>query len=111
MKIIIFLGLIALDYLSGIAAAYVKKSLSSKVGLKGLIKKGGICLGFIACYLIELFLGEMGYSNISFISVTYLILYGCNEFISIFENLDEMGIKLPEKIKSVINNIKGSGKE
>lgn len=111
MKIIIFLGLIALDYISGICAAYVKKTLSSKIGLKGLIKKGGICLGFIACYLVEAFLGEMGYTDISFISTTYLILYGCNEFISIFENLDEIGIKLPEKIKSVINKIKGDKNE
>lgn len=107
IKILIFLGLIATDYLTGIISAYIKKDLSSKIGLQGLIKKGGICLGFVGCMLIELFLMNSGYLNERLITTVYLLMYSCNEFISIFENLDECGVKLPTKIKDVINNITG----
>lgn len=110
MKIIIFLGLIATDYITGIISAYIKRELSSKIGLSGLIKKGGICLGFVACMLVELFLIESGYMNERLITTIYLLMYSCNEFISIFENLDECGVKLPDKIKDVINNITGKSK-
>ena len=107
IKIAIFLGLILLDYITGIISAYIKKELSSKIGLQGLIKKGGICLGFVGCMLIELFLINSGYLNERLITTVYLLMYSCNEFISIFENLDECGVKLPTKIKDVINNITG----
>lgn len=107
MKILIFLGLICLDYLTGIIAAYINKTLSSKIGLNGLIKKGCIALGFGACLLVELFLINEGYLNQNIISTVYLLMYSCNEFISIFENLDKCGVKLPEKIKTTINNITG----
>ncbi len=107
IKIAIFLGLILLDYITGIISAYIKKELSSKIGLQGLIKKGGICLGFVGCMLIELFLMNSGYLNERLITTVYLLMYSCNEFISIFENLDECGVKLPTKIKDVINNITG----
>ncbi len=111
IKILIFLGLIALDYITGVVAAYINKTLNSKIGLNGLFKKGGIALGFIACYLIEYFLLESGYAHIDFISSTYLLMYTCNEFISIFENLDRCGVKLPNVIKTAINNITGKNKD
>lgn len=87
----------AVDYISGILVAGVFKSspksksgaLSSKVGYKGLCKKGMSLLIVLIAYRLDLLVGT------NYIRDAVVIGFCVNELISIVENAGLMGIPLP----------------
>ena len=90
----------ALDYISGIINAILKKKLSSKIGAKGIGKKVYILLLVGAVNLLGHALGidELRYIVISF--------YLANEGISLIENGSELGVPIPKKIIEVLEQLK-----
>jgi toxin secretion/phage lysis holin len=90
-----------IDYASGVANAYMKGEWSSKVGIKGIVKKVGYMGVVIVAAVMDwvLFSGlkgvgvdiEMSY-YLGLIVTIWLII---NECISILENLGELGVPLP----------------
>lgn len=107
LGLVILLGLMALDYVSGIiVAAVFKKSkktpsgaLSSKVGFIGIAKKGFILIIVCAACLLE----KLTNADTHYIRDMVIIFYGCNEILSIFENAGLMKIKLPKVLKKAID--------
>lgn len=105
-----------LDYASGMTAAWVKNSLSSKRGILGIIKK--VCyivvvaVGMVVDYIIQ-FVGTplgvdmAGYSIFGLLVIIWLIL---NEMLSILENMNEIGVPLPGFLVKVVDKLK-SGAE
>ena len=87
----------AVDYISGILVAGVFKAspksksgaLSSKVGYKGLCKKGMTLLFVLIAYRLDLLIGT------DYIRDAAIIGFCVNELISIVENAGLMGIPLP----------------
>lgn len=87
----------AVDYISGILVAGVFKAspksksgaLSSKVGYKGLCKKGMSLLIVLIAYRLDLLVGT------NYIRDAVVIGFCVNELISIVENAGLMGIPLP----------------
>lgn len=87
----------AVDYISGLLVAGVFKSspksksgaLSSKVGYKGLCKKGMSLLIVLIAYRLDLLVGT------NYIRDAVVIGFCVNELISIVENAGLMGIPLP----------------
>lgn len=95
----------AADYLSGLAVALVfKKSPktnsgggSSRVGWKGLCRKGMTLLIVLVAYRLDLILG------VNYIRDTVMIGFIANETISITENAGLMGVPLPKVIVRAID--------
>lgn len=96
---------IALDYISGIIKAFINKELSSKIGLKGILKKVGVLVVVALAVLIDKITGESG-------AVRTLVIYYfvANEGLSIIENLGEAGLPIPDVIKKALKSLKNESK-
>ena len=84
---------ITLDYVTGLTKAWMKKSLSSEVGLKGIVKKLsyllGVGVGFAADLLISLAADSFGLpvELPALFGLMATLLLSLNELLSIVENL------------------------
>ena len=96
---------IVIDYISGLAKAYITKTLSSQIGLKGIIKKVGVLLVVMLAVLIDRVTGESG-------AIRTLVIYNfvANEGLSIIENLAQAGVPIPKVIKDALKALKKEGK-
>lgn len=91
--------LIGIDVLTGLINAWASKDFKSAIMRKGLSKK----LGEIVIIILgELFSFGLGLPDYIISGILFYI--GFMEFMSIIENLDKLGVPIPKKIKSVINN-------
>ena len=91
---------IVLDYISGLIKAYNTKQLSSKIGLKGILKKVGILCIVILSVLLDRISGETGV-----IRTMVIYYFVANEGLSIIENLAEAGLPIPQFIKDALLNL------
>ena len=89
----------AVDIVTGVAKAWVGKRFKASVMRAGLGKKAGeiavLVIGELLSY--ALVLPDIVMSLTSF----YIIFM---EFVSICENVDELGVPIPKFVKDVINN-------
>ena len=101
--------LMALDYITGFAAAAVfhnsSKSesgrLESRAGWKGLTRKGMTLAIVLAAYRLDLLLGT------AYIKDAVIIAFCANEMISLLENAGLMGVPIPDAVKDAIELLKG----
>lgn len=102
------------DYITGMAAAFISSTLSSRAGVLGIIKK--LCYLFavgvavVVDYVIDFAAvnagADLGGFHVFGLLVTvWLIL---NECISILENLDEIGVPLPGFLVAIVKRLKKS---
>ena len=92
---------IVIDYLTGIASAIYNKELSSKIGLKGILKKFCYLLVVALSVVIDKLLGQGG-----LIRTLVIYFFVANDGLSIVENMAEMNIKLPKKLIDALEQIK-----
>jgi toxin secretion/phage lysis holin len=94
------LACMAVDVLSGITKAWVHKDFKSAVMRAGLGKKAGeagiLLLGELFSYGMSLPAMVMNMASL------YIIFM---EIMSIFENLDLLGVPIPRFVKDFINNV------
>lgn len=92
---------IALDYISGLMKAYINKTLSSRIGMRGLIKKLGLLIIVMVGTLVDRTTGNTG-------AVRTLVIYYfvANEGLSILENLGQAGIPIPQSVKKALKALK-----
>lgn len=93
---------VVLDYLTGVLAAAVKKQLSSQVGARGIAKKLLMFVIIIIANIVDV--QVIGSSHV-LRSVT-IMFYIANESISILENAGSLGVPIPKKILSVLEQLK-----
>lgn len=114
VPIIVMLVVMLLDYVTGLAGAYINKQLNSRIGIVGIIKKicylGLVAVGMTADYVIYSALSQIGVNIelgycVGMVIVIWLII---NELISILENLAEIGVPLPNFITKLINRLKNT---
>ncbi|MBE6730488.1 MAG: phage holin family protein [Ruminococcaceae bacterium] len=109
IPIAVLFAVMLLDYISGILSAYVKKELSSRIGIIGIIKKlcylfivaSAIIFDFIiyyACLSLNLGIHYEPYFFCTLVSVWLII----NELISILENLIKIGVPIPKFMEKAI---------
>ncbi len=93
---------IVLDYITGIIKSIYQKKLSSKLGLKGILKKSGYILIVMLATLFDHLIGD------ATMAIRSLIIYFfiSNEALSILENWAIMGLPLPKKIFQVFTSLK-----
>ena len=96
---------IVIDYLSGLIKAFVTKTLSSQIGVRGLLKKFAILLVVMLAVLIDRVTGESG-------AIRTLVIYYfvANEGLSITENLAQAGVPMPKIIKDALKALKKESK-
>ena len=95
---------LVIDYLTGIASAIYNKNLSSRIGLKGIIKKFCYILVVALSVVIDNLLGQSG-----LIRNLVIYFFVANDGLSIIENMAEMNVKLPQKLIDALEQIKKKG--
>lgn len=97
---------IALDYVSGILKAFNTKTLSSKIGFTGLMRKLGILVLVMLSVLIDRITGGTG-------AIRTLVIYYfvANEGLSIIENIGQAGLPIPAVIKRALKALKDQANE
>lgn len=92
---------IALDYISGLIKAFHTKTLSSRIGFRGLLKKIGYLLIVMLAVLIDRVTGNSG-------AIRTLVIYYfvANEGLSVLENLSVTNIPIPKVIKKALKALK-----
>ena len=91
----------AVDYVTGLMAAFVQKKISSEVGFKGICKKVAIfCLVGIGHVL-----DTQVIQNGSVLRTAVIFFYLSNEGISIIENVALIGLPVPKKLKEVLEQL------
>ena len=110
--VVILIVVMFIDYVSGVAAAWVNHELSSRVGLLGIVKKlSYLALVVVGCsidYLVSLLGTQLGGSEISIraiglVVVCWLII---NELISILENVARQGGPVPPFLASILRHLR-----
>ena len=93
-----------IDYLTGIASAIYNKNLSSKIGLKGILKKFSYLCVVALSVVIDNLTGQSG-----LIRTLVIYFFVANDGLSIIENMAEMGVKLPQKLIDSLEQIRKKG--
>ena len=90
------------DYITGCLVALANKNISSEIGFKGIAKKA-VIIGLIGVSnLVDVYVMGEGAA----IRTATLTFFFINECISILENAGNLGVPLPKKLKSVLQQIK-----
>lgn len=95
------IAFVAIDYITGVMCAVIDHRLSSEVGFKGIFKK----------VLIFLLLGVANILDMQVIGTgcvlrtAVIFFYISNEGVSLLENAAYLGLPVPEKIKTVLEQL------
>lgn len=110
----ILIGVMIIDYATGMTSAWKSGELESKTGLIGILKKVSylvlVAVGGVVDYLIS---AGLAAANVE-ISITYCCgLIVCvwliiNELISILENLAELGTPIPKFLVNIVRRLKNT---
>jgi len=92
---------VVIDYLTGIMVAILEKRLSSEVGFRGIFKKVLIFSLVAVAHIIDSQLIQTG----SAVRTAVIFFYLSNEGISIIENTAKIGLPIPEKLKTVLEQL------
>lgn len=96
--LIVLIVFMIIDYLMGVTKGYVNKDLSSRVGLKGIARKGVIFAILIVAVMLDRLLNTGNWVFRSLVCYFYI----ANEGISILENASELGAPVPAKLKNAL---------
>ena len=113
VPIVVLLAFMSLDYVTGLAAAWVNRELSSRTGIIGIVKKvmylALIAVGIGADWVINFGLSAVGISFdcayfVGLLITVWLIL---NELMSILENIGEINDRTyPKFLRDILSHIK-----
>lgn len=98
----IMLIVMVIDYITGVSAAFVTKTLKSSKGYEGLLKKGSMFLVVILAAQVDKLAGN---TNAIFRTCT-ACFFIANEALSVIENARRIGIELPTFIEKFMVNFK-----
>ncbi len=92
---------VAVDYLTGVMCAISDKKLSSEVGFKGICRKVLIFLLVGIANILDAQVIGTG----SVLRTAVIFFYLSNEGVSLLENAAHLGLPVPEKIKTVLEQL------
>lgn len=101
-------GLIVLDYITGLLVGWYRRKLSSRTGSKGLAKKCFIlCVVAVGHILDTQLLG----GGASVCRSAVIGFYIANEGLSILENAGKLGVPLPQKLRAALEQLRDKDSE
>ena len=95
------LAFVVIDYITGVMCAIADKSLSSEVGFKGICRKVLIFLLVGIANVLDVQVIGTG----SVLRTAVIFFYISNEGVSLLENAAHLGLPVPEKIKTVLEQL------
>lgn len=104
----------ALDYISGMTRAWMQRELSSKVGVIGVIKKLCYMLGVAVAVMVDFVIQiaaeqtSLDLSGCYFCALLVIVWLILNECISILENIDKIGVPVPDFLMSLVKRLKSN---
>ena len=111
---IVMIMMMIIDYITGMTNAWLKKELSSKIGIHGIVKKVG-CMALIAVAMSADYLISTGLTATAapveynaYLGLLVTVWLTINEMISILENLKKLGVPLPAFLIKIIERLKHS---
>ena len=91
----------SLDYGTGVLYAFLNNQLNSEVGFKGLVKKLMILVVVIIGVMLDRILGNGTWVFRTLVCYFYI----ANEGISLLENVGNIGIPIPNKIRNALEQL------
>ena len=92
-----------LDYISGLMVAIEAKALSSAVGFKGICRK----VLMFALVGVGAVLDQHVVGTGSALRTAVICFYLSNEGVSLLENASRLGLPVPSKLKSILQQLHG----
>ncbi len=112
IPIIMLIFAMIIDYATGMMAAWTNSELSSKRGVRGIVKKVGYLALVVAAMILDWLISQ-GLQQINidlhysvFFAVLVAVWLIINELISTLENLSRMGVPIPNFMKKLIDRLK-----
>lgn len=112
VPLVMLIVAMAVDYISGVIAAWMLGELNSKTGKHGAIKKVCYMLLVVAAGIIDwvIYYGlneiGVGYDANYYFGLLVAIWLTLNEILSIIENCTRMGVPIPKFIKPIADRLK-----
>lgn len=94
----ILIVFMCLDYATGVIVAYQNNLLDSEVGFKGLVKKFMILVILIVAVMLDRLMNTGTWVFRTLVCYFYI----ANEGISLLENVSNLGVKIPNKLKDAL---------
>lgn len=94
----ILIVFMCLDYATGVIVAYQNNLLDSEVGFKGLVKKFMILVILIVAVMLDKLMNTGTWVFRTLVCYFYI----ANEGISLLENVSNLGVKIPDKLKDAL---------
>ena len=98
--VFVFIGIFALEMLTGCTNAIIKGEFKSKIFRTGLYSKTGYIYIMIEAFLFSMML------QMPYLFYATIISVNCSEGISVLENIEEMGCPMPKFLKDILNREK-----
>ena len=95
------IAFVVIDYIIGVMCAIINKQLSSEVGFKGIFRKVLIFLLVGIANIIDVQVIGTG----AVLRTAVIFFYISNEGVSLLENAGHLGLPIPEKIKTVLEQL------
>lgn len=95
------IAFVVIDYITGVMCAVIDKKLSSAVGFKGIFRKVLIFLLVGIANIIDVQVIGTG----AVLRTAVIFFYISNEGVSLLENAGHLGLPIPEKIKTVLEQL------
>lgn len=95
------IAFVVIDYITGVMCAIINPELSSAVGFKGIFRKVLIFLLVGIANIIDVQVIGTG----AVLRTAVIFFYISNEGVSLLENAGHLGLPIPEKIKTVLEQL------
>lgn len=95
------IAFVVIDYITGVMCAIINRELSSAVGFKGIFRKVLIFLMVGIANIIDVQVIGTG----AVLRTAVIFFYISNEGVSLLENAGHLGLPIPEKIKTVLEQL------
>ncbi|NFA44010.1 MULTISPECIES: phage holin family protein [Clostridium] len=103
----VLVGLMILDYTTGVLRAWINKELSSNTGLKGIARKAVIFIVLIVAVMLDRLINTGAWVFRTLVAYFYI----ANEGISLLENAVGLGVPVPERLKEALIQLKEGEKK
>lgn len=95
------IAFVVIDYITGVMCAVADKKLSSEVGFKGICRKVLIFLLVGIANVLDVQVIGSG----SVLRTAVIFFYISNEGVSLLENAAHLGLPVPDRIKTVLEQL------
>ena len=95
------IAFVAIDYITGLMCAVIDRKLSSAVGFKGIFRKVLIFLLVGIANIIDVQVVGTG----AVLRTAVIFFYISNEGVSLLENAGHLGLPIPERVKTVLEQL------